>query len=216
TVERLIFLHARHIAQSKRGALSEGTFVEIIKNLAKRYREKPSLSPSELKELIPSPFADQRVYQEIIDGGLLIRQPGHVAAGYTIERRRLVYGLGLLLADDLASAGLAENGRRPLENELAHWLEPHPEIDLKVEICGAALFHSLVDGSYPQLARRTLLRYWLELRNWDDNAQAAFVHYVVRCPEDFIAVTEDVWASERDLGAAEEFVAKAFTKHRDR
>src|ERR1051325_6056015 len=86
---------------------------------------------------------------------------------------------------------------------------------LKVEICGAGLFHSLIDDTYPSVSRRQLLRFWLALRNWNDNVQEAFTDYVRRCPEDFIAVVEEFWTSERNLGAAQDFFRAAFTKHRD-
>jgi hypothetical protein len=214
TVERLIWLDARTRAQKRRGALTESEFIEVIRNLADRYRQSNSLTLSAIQFLLPSPDPDRHIYQEIIDGGLLIQKSG-LSPRFVVERTRLVFGLGMLLAEESAIAVNSGKDRLYVEGEIARWFEPHPEMDLKVEICGAALFHSLVAIDYPPGARRALFLYWLRLRNWHDTAQAAFVDYVVRCPEDFVAAAEDVWSSDRDLGAAQEFLANAFVKHRD-
>lgn len=214
TVERLIWLDARTRAQKRRGALTESEFIEIIRNLAQQSRQSDALTLSAIQFLLPSPDPDRHIYQEIIDGGLLIQKPG-LSPGFVVERTRLVFGLGMLLAEESAIAVQNGKDRLYVESEIARWFEPHPEMDLKVEICGAALFHSLIAIDYPRGARRELFLYWLRLRNWHDTAQAAFVDYVVRCPEDFVATAEDVWSSDRDLGAAQEFLANAFVKHRD-
>jgi hypothetical protein len=214
TVERLVLLDIRHRTESKRGPLTEDAFVEIIKNLAKKYRENPEFSLSALQSVVPTSDPDRRIYEEIVSGGFVVRAPG-LDPKLTVERTRLIFGLGMLLGDELRSGALQGKTHTELENELTSWFEPHPEMDLKVQICGSALFHSLLEDSYPSEARRELLRYWLTLRNWDDRVQSAFVDYVVRCPEDFIAVAVECWSSKRDLGAAQEFLTSAFLKHRD-
>ena len=214
TIERLIWLDAQTRAKKKRGALSEAAFVEIIRNLAKQYRQSDPLTLSTIQSLLPFPDPERRIHQEIIDGGLLVQEPG-ASSKYIVEHSRLVFGLGMLLADEIADA--VENCMDGIgvQDHISSWFEPHPEMELKVEICGAALFHSLIGADYPTQARRHLFSYWLRLRNWHDRAQAAFVDYVVRCPEDFIAAAEDVWSADRDLGAAQEFLARAFIRHRD-
>jgi len=214
TEERLVLLDIRHRTESKRGPLTEDAFVEIIRNLAKKYRENPELSLSALQSVVPTFDPDRRIYEEIVSGGFVVRAPG-LNPKLTVERTRLIFGLGMLLADELRSGALQGKTHTELENELTSWFEPHSEMDLKVQICGSALFHSLLEDSYPSEARRELLRYWLTLRNWDDRVQVAFVDYVVRCPEDFIAVATECWSSKRDLGAAQEFLTSAFLKHRD-
>jgi hypothetical protein len=214
TVERLVLLDIRHRTESKRGPLTEDAFVEIIKNLAQKYRENPELSLSAIQSVVPMSDPDRRIYEEIVSGGFVARASG-LNPKLTVERTRLIFGLGMLLADELRGVALQGRNRAELESELTSWFEPHPEMDVKVQICGSALFHSLLEDRYPSEARRELLRYWLTLRNWDDRAQSAFVDYVVRCPADFISVAVECWSSKRDLGAAQEFLTSAFLKHRD-
>ena len=216
TVERLLFIDARSHAASRRGSpLTEEAFIEVIRNVARQYRETPIITLSTVSKLLPYADPERRLLQEIIDGGILVQQPGVMGSRFTVERTRLVFGLGLLLADEVRNLAFTKAERIQIEDEIAKWFEPHPEMDLKVEICGAALFHSLAETEYPTIGRRALLRYWLGLRNWGDKAQVAFADYVVRCPDDFIAVTKDIWSSSRDSGAAQSFLAGAFIKHRD-
>jgi hypothetical protein len=214
TVERLIFLDVRHRTAMKHGELTQDQFIEIIRNLATKYRDNPVIQLNDLPELWPLADPDRTIHQRIIDGGLLIPKEG-LNAKFTAERHPLVFGLGMLLADEIQSAGEKNKDRVQIENLITSWFEPHPEMDLKVEICGAALFHSLITEGYPGIGRREILRYWLTLRNWNDTAQSAIVNYVVRCPEDFIAVADEFWSSNRNAGAAQDFLAKAFTKYRD-
>jgi hypothetical protein len=214
TIERLILLDARYRSDLKRGAMTEAEFIEVLRNLASYYRTSPTVRLSDIKDL--APFADpaRLIHQEIIDSGLLVPRPG-IGTGFTIERMRLVFGLGMLLCDEMRRSVELGADSSSLENELTSWFEPHPEMDLKVETCGAALFHSLIDEGYPSIARREMLRYWLALRNWGDNVQDAFTDYVRRCPQDFIAIAEEFWTSERNLGAAQDFLRAAFTKFRE-
>jgi hypothetical protein len=214
TVARLILLDACHRTASKRGQLTQDQFVQIIRNLAIKYRSNSVIQLNDLVGLWPLADPDKTIYQQIIDGGLLIPKQG-ASGRFTVERNRLVFGLGMLLAEEVGSAEQASKDRALLESLITSWFEPHPEMDLKVEICGTALFHSLVIEGFPSVGRREILRYWLTLRNQNDTAQSAIVNYVVRCPEDFIAVAEEFWTSNRNFGAAQDFLAKAFTKYRD-
>jgi hypothetical protein len=214
TVERLILLDIRHRAQSKRGPITEDEFIEVIKNLAKKYRENAEFTLSALQSVVPRSDPDRHIYEEIVSGGLVVRAAG-LSPKFTVERTKLIFGLGVLLADELETIAAQGKARVEIENELTSWFEPHPEMDLKVQICGSALFHSLLQKTYPTVARRELLLYWLTLRNWDDRVQSAFVDYVVRCPEDFIAAVPECWSSKRDLGAAQDFLARSLLKHRD-
>ncbi len=213
TEERLILLDVRHRAAKKMAMPSEEALLEVVKRLASQYLNSPTLSLAMIETLLPPTFdPDRRIYREIIDGGLLVRQPG-ITAKFTVEPSRLVFGLGMLLADELRN--LAEKTDSQIDETITSWFEPHPDMDLKVRIGGAALFHSLVEDTFPSGPRRRLLRYWLGLRNWGDEAQTAFIDYVLKCPEDFVAVAPEFWSSARNIGAAQQFLAAAFIKHRD-
>lgn len=214
SVERLIFLDSKHRCEEKRGhPLNSVQFEDLIRGLAASYRERPHLTRRDIEDLLPRRDPEGRIYQEIIDGGLLVARES-APSTFTIERTRLVYGLGMLLAEDIGAAGLRSSDRE-LQERIASWFEPHPEMDLKIRICGSALFHALIDDHYPPIARRELLRYWLGLRNWLDEWHETSLQCIVRCPDDFIAIVESFWRSSHDRGAAQDLLGRAFTKYRD-
>lgn len=215
TIERLIYLDTEHRCMSRPDhPLNPDEMTTVIRNLARHYRESPTFELSEISNLIPHSDPSQDIYEEIRSGGLLERQEGS-GAKFKVERTRLVFGLGMLLADDVRKHVESGIDSTSIREAIQRWFEPHPDMDLKVEIAGSGLFHALLDSEFSAAGRRELIGYWLGLRNWEDHAQKAFVDYVVRCPADFVAVVEEFWSSEMDRGAAQEFLATAFLKHRD-
>jgi hypothetical protein len=209
TIERLILLHAQEHARRKRGGMTREELIAIIRTLAERHRTNTALTLSAIATLVPFADPERQIYQEIIDSGFLIPKSGS-GGRHTVEPTRLVFGLGLLLAEELGDAAPADR-----EHTLAQWFEPQRDMDLKVRICGAAVFHACIDDQYPAAARRDLLRYWLRLRNWDEPIQAGFLDYVKRFPQDFIALAEEFWSSTENLGAAQAFLGRSLLKHRD-
>lgn len=215
TVERLILLDARHRRIAKRGhPISEDDFFEIIAVLARRRRDQVDFSASDLRVLIPGLAADNRVYQELIDGGLLVRRTGGLRPRYCVEPRRLIFGLGMLLAED-ASEAASTAGPGDVAEAIAAWLEPHDDIDLKVQICASAAFHAVSDPGYPQTARRELIHCWLRARNRFGDADEARLAFVLKAPSDFVSVAETFWMARSDKGSAQFFLGTAFCRHRD-
>lgn len=212
TRERLIFLEMRERAERKFGRISADEFVDIIRNLAKRYRESRVFARAEIATLLPTGGADRQIYQEILDGGFV--QPGP-AGTVALDRTKLVYGLGMLLADQLRLSGQQGLSEARLTEEIAGWLEPQPEMQLKVEVCGSAVFHAVLDPEYPRSCRLGLIRYWMILHNWVDGFQASFAGFVTRIPEDFLTLAEEFWSSDRDSGPAQQIIATALQGHRD-
>jgi hypothetical protein len=214
SVERLIFLDNRHRFEQKRGfPLNSAEFVDLIKDLAVKYRQQSQLTRRNIEELLPQRDRDGRIYQEIIDGGLLVPH-GNASTTFGVEPTRLVYGLGMLLAEDIGAAA-AKATLQDLQERIAGWFEPNPEMDLKAKICGSAVFHTLIDDWYPALARRELLRYWLGQRNWADEWETSSLQCIVRCPQHFVDIAEDYWRSANDHSAAQHLLGIAFTKYRD-
>ena len=214
SIERLIFLDSRHRCEERRGhPLTSTQFNDVIRELASKHRERQYVTRRDIEDLLPQRDSDGRIYQEIVDGGLLVARE-QAPSTFAVEPTRLIYGLGMLLADDLGTAA-AEASRQELQERIAGWFEPHPEMELKVRICSSAIFHVLVDDRYPAIARRELLRYWLALRNWLVEWQETSLECVVRCPEDFVAIAEDFWRSSHDRGAAQDLLGRAFVKYRD-
>jgi hypothetical protein len=214
TRERLIYVEIRDRPASKdQYPLTDEQLRDIIRDLAERARVNPELRPRDLLPLIAAPGGDEAdIYEEILSGGLLV--PGHgMTESYRVEPLRLVYGFGMLLAEELA--GRSSSGSAEIEEFLTSWFEPQRDMDRKVDICGSAMFHALFRDGYPEAALRELIRYWLGLRNWGDTAQSAFTMYVLRRPELFASVAEEFWSSTHDSGAAQEFLGAAFVAHRD-
>ena len=237
TRERLIYLEVKDRRSAKLGyPLTDNDLFEIIRALAERARANsslhpeglrplisipehsyggPILDPKQVRSLVSVPGGDEaNIYEEIITGGILVPLPGNeMIVRFRAEPLRLIYGFGMLLAEELSS--LAKAASSEIEDFLASWFEPQPDMDRKVEICGSAMFHALFQDQFPEAPFRELIRYWLGLRNWADTAQSAFANYVLRRPESFVGVADEFWSSGRDSGAAQEFLRAAFCAHRD-
>jgi hypothetical protein len=216
TRERLIYLEVKNRQSSKlQYPLTDHQLFEIIRDVAQRARANPEVKPGDLMSLIVVPGGDAaNIYEEIVSGGLLVPVPGNgMTERYKVAPLRLVFGFGMLLAEELAVRTSSSSSE--IEEFLTSWFEPQGDMDLKVDICGSAMFHALFRDDFPEVPLRELIRYWLGLRNWADNAQSAFGSYVVRRPEIFVGVAEDFWSSRHDSGAAQEFLGTAFTVHRD-
>jgi hypothetical protein len=213
TRERLILLDIRHRQDQKRASpLSEDEFIEIIRELAQHFREKSELATDDVRSLVPDPDRSRQIYQEIIDGGFLTQEQVGARRYYKVERTRLIFGLGMLLADDmrkeastLDSASIAE--------KISQWLGAQADMDLKVETAASAMFHALLDDDYPATARRELIRHWLSARNRSSDDGDPRLAYVLRAPADFIAITETFWSSAPNRGGAQLFLARAYSRY---
>ena len=214
TKARLHYLEARskHI-DKLRHPVTEADFASIVRKAATKHREAVSrFDPDQISKLTPPGASPRDVFQELLTGSLFVDAGrGRLA----VDPSKLAYGLGLLLAEEMAE--LEEEGapEEAVADAIARWFEPERAADLKVEAAAAALFHAALDPSYPAGARRQLLIYWLGLRNWEDDTRAALSRYVVRIPEDFVAAAEHVWSAGVDGGAAQAFLATAFMAWRD-
>jgi len=216
TRERLIYIDIRDRQSSKLGyPLTDQQLFGIIRDLAESARLNPELNPKELRPLIAVPGGDEaNIYEELVSGGVLV--PVTAVGGaesFKVEPLRLIYGFGMLLAAELAKRSSANAVE--IEEFLASWFEPQPDMDSKVDICGSAMFHALFQDAFPESALRGLMRYWLGLRNWAETARLAFAGYVLRCPNVFLDVAEEFWSSALDSGAAQEFFRVALVAHRD-
>ena len=215
TVERLIYLDIQsRCATHPNFPLVGDEFVSIIKQLATQYRESSEFDRFRIADNIPWTDRERDVYEEIVSGGLM-KAHSTAPGTFRVERKRLVFGLGMLLAEVVRLGVERSESRSQICETIERWFEPHPEMSLKVDIAGSAMFHSLLHKGFPPMGRQEIIRHWLGLRNWGDRAQPAFADYVRRCPEDFLAVAEGFWSSNGDKGVAQDYLARAFLKHRD-
>ncbi|MGA7238478.1 MAG: hypothetical protein WBY44_22535, partial [Bryobacteraceae bacterium] len=216
TRERLIYIEGKERHSTRLGyPLTDSQFFEIIRDLAGKTRQSSELDPKDLRQLITIPGGDEvNVYEELVSSGLLVPVPGIGGTErFVVHPLRLVYGFGMLLAEELAKRCAANKNQ--IEEFLTSWFEPQPDMDRKVDICASAMFHALFHPGFPESALRELIRYWLSLRNWAETAHWAFAAYVVRCPKIFLEISEDFWSSTQDNGGAQEFLGSALATHRD-
>ncbi|MBV5324104.1 MAG: hypothetical protein J0626_01895, partial [Rhodospirillaceae bacterium] len=162
----------------------------------------------ELRSLLPEDTAE--ALYEIMSNGVL-EKSGDSAYPYRVEKHRLVYGLGMLLASDLsrASVGYAD--------VIQEWFEPQRDMDIKTEILGAAVFFSLPTyfPSYPAPQRRALLRAWLISRNMPPEQEAAIAAYLPDCAEDLLAESDGFFVPSDDpIGNAQVRFGKALATRR--
>lgn len=216
TRERLVLLDAADRQTQKRGyPLTESQLIEVIQRLARQYRETTTLDFRSISSLSREISDSHQVRQEIIDGGLLVRVDGGPGNRYRVEKSRLIFGLGMLLADNVRQIASIGATAPAIAEDIASWLEPHPEIDLKVEISAAAVYLSYLDSSFPIIARKELIKHWLSSRNAWLEYDEARLSIVLKGPEDFISVTEDLWRSDRRSSATQGFLGEALCRHRD-
>lgn len=214
TVERLLYQDYKDRVERKLNhPVMDDDFNQILCDLAKKYMSGARVfGKADLVTILPGSDEGDTILQEIIDGGLLVRT-NQLSAPYRVEPRRLVYGLGMLLADHVANEPCVSIDE--YTNAAQKWLEPQSDMELKVSVAGAAAFISIVDKNFPVNARRALLRLWIGSRNMTDIQERAVTAYLPDCASDIVEVANVFWSTGQDNGIAQERLAAAFLKHRD-
>jgi hypothetical protein len=215
TESRLIWLDMRHRRRNHLGfPMSEDEFVSVIQEIALRYRNhNGNLDLNSVQSLIPCPDPEGRVYREILDG-ILERRTGS-SPRFSARQSQLVYGLGMLVAEEIRTWIDSHPNSDEISDRIERWFEPHPAMELKVKICESALFHAFIDPAHPTAGRAEFLRYWLRLQNASFSASDAFVGYVVRAPQEFVGLAEQLLSQPTDTGRAESFFVESFCTYRD-
>jgi len=113
----------------------------------------------------------------------------------------VVYGLGMLVADEIRTWVELHPHSVEVGERIECWFEPHPAIELKVKICESALFHAFIDPTHPAAGRAEFLRYWLRMQNASSAAYDAFASYILRAPQEFIKVAEQMFTADTELGS---------------
>ena len=210
TVERLLYEDWRDRISKKSGLqFGHEEFQALIRDLAeKSLSQSESFSEREIEDLVP---ADQRIIvQDLISSGIL--KPDLSKEGrYTVERKRLIQGFGLLLKEQVFHAILSDE---PVEESIAHLLEPQSDMDIKVEICGAAIFHAVLDEYFPEVGRLSLFQEWFKGRNLDERLDESIIAYFPVCPETYLKLAEIVWSDASENSLAQELLMRGLLKWR--
>lgn len=207
-LERLLYEDWRHRTSKKSGIrLGHAEFHVLIKDLAEKSLSRSTLfSRRDVENLLP--YDDRQAVQELISSGILLPDPIRKAR-YTVEPRRLIHGLGLLLKEEVHEA-LKSN--QPVDECIAQLLEPHRDMDLKVKICGAAVVHALMDEQFSEKGTFVLVRTWLEGRNMDEKSQQSIIAYLPERPEICIQLVEYVWSEIHNNAFAQTLLMREFLK----
>ena len=214
TVERLLYQDYKEREAKKLGQpVTEEDFNQILCELARKYiNGVRSFGKADLVTILPAVDESGAVLQEIIDGGLL-EKSNQLSAPYRVETLRLVYGLGMVLADHISNEPRLSIDEYTDAAET--WLEPQPDMELKVSIVGTAAFMSIMNNNYPINARRALLRLWIGSRNMTDSQERAVSAHLPYCVHDIVEIADTFWSTHQDNGVAQGRLATAFLKLRD-
>jgi len=211
TIERLIYEDWKDYISRKSGViLGHNEFHALIRDLAEKTQSgSMSFSERDVEDLLPTDH--RQIAQELISGGILI--PDNICQGkYKVEQRRLIYGLGMLLKEEVLKA-LQLNVSA--EEQIAQLLEPHRDMDIKVKICGAAVLHAVMDKNFPEERRFVLFQAWFIGRNLDDTAQESITAYLPLCPETYVRLAEFAWSDVNDNSTIQTIFMKGFLKWRE-
>lgn len=204
TVARLIYEDWRDRYERKRAVtLTDEEFQDVIRRLAHE-GATDHLSGQEVADALPAFSDKQSILEELQTGGGL--QP--LKGRYKVDDRLLVYGLGLLLVDQLEQS---IGGRDPRET-IAGWLEPHAEIDIKAAICEFAALHALSFNALPLDSKVALLESWVGSRNPTEDTESNLTAYLPINPEAYVALAESVWSDFYDNRWAQELLTRSLLR----
>lgn len=211
TIERLIYEDWKDYTSRKSGVtLGHDEFHALIRDLAEKTQSgSMSFSERDVEDLLPTDH--RQIAQELISGGILM--PDTICQGkYKVEQRRLIYGFGMLLKQEVFKA-LQLNVSA--EERIAQLLEPHRDMDIKVKICGSAVLHAVIDKNSPEEGRFILFQAWVMGRNLDDVAQENITAYLPQCPETYMHLAEFVWSDANDNSTVQTLFMQGFLRWRD-
>lgn len=215
TIERLIYEDQRDKWSRRQsgvaGLMSHQDFQEFLCGLAERLRPgQPMRRPDLMREL--GGFGDNQDLLTELQTGRVLERDG--SAGWTVNRRYLVLGLGLLLADVARDAAQTGTDDAVVE-AIRQFMEPQPDMDIKVEICGFALLHALhhADDRFPMPVRLALFRAWIEGRNIAEADWRRLPAYLPLSPETYLEMAEVLWALPTNNAEAQDAFMAGFLRY---
>jgi hypothetical protein len=207
TPARLLFEDWRDRLERKANiSLTVEEFQNLIRRLAEQHLIAHfSFSEEDVTGALPTSLDRSAVLEELRTGGVLQESGGK----YTVNKQSLVYGLGLLLVDQLREA---VNGDDDPREVIARWMEPHAEMDIKAEISEFAVLYVLGSDILPLKHKVALLESWVGSSNPAPDAAERLSAYLSRDPEAYVGLAESVWSDEYDNRWAQENLTLAFIR----
>jgi hypothetical protein len=190
TVQRLIYEDFKdRVERIRKHYLTNDVMESIITGLAEKARQGDRIFMlKDFSEIIP--FVDEKlaIFEELRTGGIFNRDDLRKDK-FRVEPKRLAHGLGIILLDHLRN--LSPLNQEAIEEGIALFLEPQPEMDFKVEIVAAAVFHVMNNRGLPEVIRYELLRYWIRSVNLQGNHLDDFPSYFPCSPQTYFKVAEN-------------------------
>lgn len=214
TVERLIYEDWRDRLKRKvHGSpdLSHEDFQEFLMNISEHWRNTNQPLNRRMVQDEAQSFKDGAALLAELHSSRILERDGN---RWSINPRHLALGLGLILADEVFHASTQDAAA--LDELTASWLEPQPDMDLKVALCGMAVLHSLYRDGFPDAGRLALFRAWLRGRNLAPDDWKALVAYLPANPELYCSMAEHVWSLKGNNAEAQEAFMRGFLKHREK
>lgn len=210
TPARLIYEDWRDRYERKSSfPMDERSFQDLIVEIAQKSRTVvSSIKRQEVIEILSQYQENDVILQELITGKLLQNINGQ----YRVEPRLLELGLGLLLADQVRQ-GCQEPGEN-LDEIIAGWLEPQPDIEIKAAICGVAVLHSMTAEDYSMDCQLSLLKWWISAQNPPQEVEDSFIAYLPLNPKTYLLLAERVWGDTTDNSWGKELIVRALMKWR--
>lgn len=211
TVDRLLYEDWKDRVSRKRGLFSDEDFRALLVQLAESHRDRLLLK-REVQDLLPPGDTFLTGLDEIITGGILVRNSSS-SGRYAVEPRRLVQGLGLLLADQVRN--VSDQGEAAMKETMASFLEPHADIDRKVAICRFAATFAVFEPDFLEAAQFVLLEQWIGNRNLSREDVESFVAYLPASIGSYVRLVERFWTLRRTNRQAQSLLVRAFFRWRN-
>jgi hypothetical protein len=215
TVERLIYEDQRDKWSRRQsgvaGLMNHEGFQEFLYSIAQRLTLEQRVPRPELMRELDAFGNGQDLLTELTTGRVLNRVG---VAGWTVDRRYLVLGLGLLLAETARQAAQAGTDTA-LDEAILQLIEPQPDMDIKVEICGFALLHALLhlDQGFTMPVRLALFRTWIRGRNIHEADWRRLPAYLPLSPETYLEMAEVLWAMPTNNAEAQDAFMAGFLRY---
>lgn len=211
TVARLIYEDWEDRYKRKNIEIENLSFQQVIRDLAEKYRDENKYIRLQDIDYVLAPFGEKAaIFEDFRTGGILKTENNGL---YSVNENYLVYGLGLLLVDELEHD--SEATEEQLSNVVADWLEPHSEMDIKASICSFAALHCLTLVDYPKNARVALLNAWINVRNPGESIEKDFIAYLPVDPKSYVSLSEIVWTDSSENQWAQQLLMQTFLHWKD-
>ncbi|MEK8018465.1 MAG: hypothetical protein VSS75_016470, partial [Candidatus Parabeggiatoa sp.] len=209
TVERLIYEDWKDRTRRKKQVenLNNEDFLSLISDISEKFKDKTSLKRADIEIYFKN---STDLFEEFVSSKILVRKTG-IKERYVVDKKYLIVGLGRLLADEIWN--IANHGIPVIEETIAHWLEPQSDMDIKVAICGAAVFQALMSDDFPETARTALFIYWINGQNLEEETWDRVPTYLSIRPETYLNVAENLWSLSSYNQIAQDMMMEGFLRY---